>query len=79
MKIDIKALRMTLAILVLIVGSTVSVMTFFETKEDANKKYAEMNAKLVSYELKSKRIDAILCATAIELKWPTVQKACGLN
>lgn len=76
---------LVLTIVVFIVTSSIKVYTTFETKEGAEKqhslilsKVSELEKRVEASEKKSENFSSILCATAIELNWPTVKKACGI-
>ena len=76
---QIKTLHSILVFIVLIVVTTVGVISFFETKANAQIKYSELNIKIENVRKDTETVRSILCATAIDNNWPTVKMACGIQ
>lgn len=67
------------AIAAFIASGTVSIVTFFETSSHATEARAAIVKKVKVNEAATTQLLNVMCATAIDLKWPTAKKVCEKN
>ena len=57
--------------------ATFTVVSIFQTKAQAQADKEVIIKRLEKAEEKADTVSVIICATAIDLKWPTVKEACN--